>query len=343
MLFSTMVMAFLGALVAYLVGHFAMPIGMRLGVMDHPDYEGGRKLHATSTPLVGGLAIVLATAIGTLFMLWTATPDIQVHVLGWFLFTVTAMFLIGTMDDRTDLSASTRLAFASAVLLAAISQVPDFAVSFLLFSGQTQLVLMTGLFGILFTLICFVGFLNAVNMADGKNGLVIGQALIWSAILFVRLPSSVAPLVAAIVGALAVLLWFNMRGKLFLGDGGSYGLSALFGLLAIYAWNHGFADMRADDIALIFALPVFDTLRLIAHRIVRGKSPFAPGRDHLHHYLYTRWGWPTPLPFILALVAIPNIAAVLIPGTAVIWLGVTLLGYLGLLWVATNQERTHNA
>lgn len=343
MLLSVIIMGLAGALIAFVVGHFARPLGWRLGLMDEPDRAGGRKLHAAPTPLVGGLAVVLAAITGALFLLATAGDEIPPDMLLWFLAAVTGMFLVGTMDDKLSLSAAVRLALASVVLMVAISQVPDFSVSFMLFSGQTELVLMTGLFGVGFTLLCFVGFLNAVNMADGKNGLVIGQALVWSAILFVRLPAATMPLIAAIGGALAVLFLFNMRGRLFLGDGGSYGLSAMFGLLAIYAWNHGFADMRADDIALVFAVPVFDTLRLIIHRLLRGKSPFTPGRDHLHHYLYARWGWPAPLPWVLALVAIPNIAAILIPGTALVWLGITLLGYLGLLWVASSPARARAA
>ncbi len=343
MLLPVILMALSGALIAFVVGIFAMPLGKRFGLMDEPDLAGGRKLHAAATPLVGGLAVVLAAILGALFLLQTAGDDVQPRVLLWFVSTVAGMFIVGTMDDKLELSASTRLAFASAVLMAAISQVPDFAVSFLLFSGQSELVLMQGLLGVGFTLLCFVGFLNAVNMADGKNGLVIGQALIWSVVLFVRLPAAATPLIAAIAGALAVLFVFNMRGKLFLGDGGSYGLSAMFGLLAIYAWNQGFADMRADDIALIFAVPVFDTLRLIVHRMARGKSPFTPGRDHLHHYLYTRWGWPAPLGWVLALVAIPNAAAILMPGTALVWLGLTFLAYLALLWAATNPARARTA
>jgi UDP-GlcNAc:undecaprenyl-phosphate GlcNAc-1-phosphate transferase len=113
----------------------------------------------------------------------------------------------------------------------------------------------------------------------------------------------------------------------------------MFGLLGIYAWNHGFADMRADDVALIFAVPVFDTLRLIVWRLAQGKSPFTPGRDHLHHYLYARWGWPRPLPWLLALVAIPNYLAVLVPGTALLWLLFTLVAYAALIAFATFEPR----
>jgi UDP-GlcNAc:undecaprenyl-phosphate GlcNAc-1-phosphate transferase len=332
----------LGALVALVVGVWAMPIAQALRLLDFPDPAGGRKLHASITPLVGGVAVVLAALMSGLLLL-PGVEGSQRAMLLWFLFTVSGLFLVGAMDDRFGLGARTRLAIASAFLLAAIAQVPDFSVAFLLFAGQQDLILFPPLLGVAFTLLCFVGLLNAVNMADGKNGIVIGQALIWSTILMLRLPPDMLPLITGIGGALAVLFVFNMQGRLFLGDSGSYGLSAMFGLLAIYAWNHGFADMRADDVALIFAIPVFDTLRLIVWRVSQGKSPFTPGRDHLHHYLYARWGWPRPLPWLLALVAIPNYLAILFPGTGLIWLVFTFFAYLGLIWLATAEPRRRPA
>lgn len=329
----------LGALVALVVGQNARAICLPLGLMDFPDADGGRKLHARDTPLAGGIALVL-TVLATVALQLPVAGDPQTgRMLLWFLIAVVGLFLVGLLDDRVGLSARIRLAAAAIILLSALSQVPDFAVSFLLFSGQTELLLLPGAGGILFTLLCFVGLLNAVNMADGKNGMVIGQAIVWSLVLLMRTPAVIVPLIAAVLGALLVLFRFNMRGALFLGDGGSYGISAIFGLLAIYSWNNGFDTMRADDMALIFAVPVFDTLRLIVQRLVRGKSPFAPGRDHLHHYLFARWGWPRPLLWILALVALPNFAAVAFPGTGYVWLLVTLGGYCGLLWIATARPK----
>jgi UDP-GlcNAc:undecaprenyl-phosphate GlcNAc-1-phosphate transferase len=336
------VTALLGALIALVVGLRAMQIGQALRLLDFPDPEGGRKLHAKVTPLVGGVAVVLAALASGLLLLPQLEGPPRAMLL-WFLGTVCGLFLVGAMDDRFGLGARTRLVAASAFLLAAITQVPDFSVAFLLFSGQQELMVLPALLGMGFTLLCFVGLLNAVNMADGKNGIVIGQALIWSAVLMVRLPPDMLPLISGIAGSLAVLFVFNMQGRLFLGDSGSYGLSAMFGLLAIYAWNYGFADMRADDVALIFAVPVFDTLRLIAWRMSQGKSPFTPGRDHLHHYLHARWGWPRPLPWLLALVAVPNMLAIAFPGTALMWLAFTLIVYLGLIWLATVEPRARPA
>ena len=320
----------LGALVALVVAVAAQPIGRTLGLMDQP---GGRKQHQVPTPLVGGVALVLALLPALLLALWRA-PAAETGMLVWLLLSVTGLFLVGSLDDRFHLSAGSRLLVAAGLLLLAIWQVPGFAVSSLWFAGQQAPWPLPGFWGIGFTLLCFVGLLNAVNMADGKNGLVIGQAIIWALVLWLRSPAAVVPIVAATLGALLVLLPFNLCGRLFLGDGGSYGLSALFGLLAIHAWNNSAGSMRADDVAVIFAVPVFDTLRLIAWRLLQRKSPFTPGQDHLHHHLDRRWGWPRPLPTVLALVAVPNAGALLLPGTGLYWLGLSFVGYSLLLWRA---------
>lgn len=333
----------LGIGAGWLTGTYARPIAARFGLFDYPDAAGGRKLHKDVTPLVGGFGVVGAALGGAFAMLLFGGPDVSRQMLLWFMFGTSSMFLLGTFDDLKELSARFRLLVAALIMALTTTQVSDFGVHFLLFSGQNALIILPGLAGLAFTILCFVGLLNAVNMADGKNGLVIGQAIIWTIILYLRLPQALAPLILCILGALCVLFCFNMRGKLFLGDGGSYGLSAMFGLLAIYCWNQGFADMYADDIALIFAVPVFDTIRLMIWRTVQGKTPFTAGRDHLHHYLYTRWGWPAPLPWVLALVAIPNFAAVAMPGTGLLWLGVTFAGYVLMLWVAVAWPRTRTA
>lgn len=328
-----------GALIALFIGHHALAIGNRLRLLDYPDTAGGRKMHATVTPLVGGLAVV-AALVPPVALLW-AQPlsTAQDEMISWFVITVTGLYVIGIADDRFGLTAPFRLGMAIALLVLTIGAVPGFNLNFLLFSGQSELTLLPGLWGVGFTLLCLVGFLNAVNMADGKNGMVIGQALIWSLILMFRLPDWLLPIVGAIAGALTILFFYNMKGRLFLGDGGSYALSATFGLLAVAAWNSGFADFRADDVALIFAVPVFDTIRLMAQRMLQGKSPFTAGRDHLHHYLYARWGWPRPLWWVLALVAIPNAGALLLPGTATWWLLVTFAGYVALIGAAICQPR----
>ena len=330
--------AFICAIVAGLgtivIGVAATPIGRALGLLDFPDDPGGRKLHARVTPLVGGLALALTT-VGAVAATVAAGAEYG-PALGRDLarlgIAVAAMFVIGVADDRFELSVRLRLLAAIVVLYLVVDGVPDFTVGFVRF-GQGPHLRLLGDGAVAFTLLCLVGLLNAVNMADGKNGIVIGLALIWSLFLLVHLPPTVVPVIAAATAALAVLFVFNLRGRLFLGDGGSYALSALVGLLAIYAYNHDFDAVGADDVALLFAVPVFDTLRLLVSRAVARRSPFAGGRDHFHHYLHAWIGWPRGLYIYLALVLIPNAGAAAVPGSAMAWLGVTAVAYaLVLVW-----------
>jgi len=316
-----LVCAVLAGVATIVIGVMATPIGRALGLLDFPDDPGGRKLHARVTPLVGGLAVT------------TVTIAAIVATIG---FGVAAMFLIGAADDRFELSVLARIAVAILVLFLVIGAVPDFAVGFVRF-GHHPVLWLLGATAVPFTLLCLVGLLNAINMADGKNGIVIGMALIWSAFLLVHLPAPMVPVMAAVAASLAVLFVFNLRGRLFLGDGGSYALSAMFGLLAIDAYNHDFAAIGADDVALLFAVPVFDTLRLVASRMAAKRSPFAGGRDHLHHYLHARIGWPRGLYIYMALIALPIAAAAALPGTGTVWLAVTALAYAAVLGWARSK------
>ncbi|MGI4876604.1 MAG: MraY family glycosyltransferase [Janthinobacterium lividum] len=319
----------LGVFSALVVGLAATRLGDGLGLLDFPDDAGGRKLHARVTPLVGGIAVAVACVGATAASLLAyadAGPGVGQHLL-WFGIATLAMFLNGLADDRFLLSPRLRLGIAMLVLLLVVIEAPDFSLSVVRFSGEDEFHIL-GLGAEALTLLCLVGLLNAVNMADGKNGIVLSLGLTWSIILLFRLPAPMIPILVAVGAALAVLLWFNMRSKLFLGDGGSYAISTIFGLLSIYSYNHDFAVVRADDVVLMFAVPVMDTIRLVVARSFQRRSPFSGGRDHLHHYLYASVGWPRGLWIYVTLVAVPNAGALILPGTAPEWLAVTVVAYI---------------
>ena len=321
-----MAAAALGLVTSLLVSSNAMAIGTALGLLDKPD--GARKLHARPTPLVGGFAVAGAAIAGAMLALS------QAHNTGplWLALAVGAMFIVGVIDDRRHLPPLFRLAIALVVLGSVAAIAPDFQLSVLRFSWMSSAFVLGGAFGLGFTILCLVGLLNAINLADGKNGIVTGMGIVWTIVLAVHAPPALWPVLLATGAALAVTWGFNMAGKLFLGDGGSYALSALFGLLAILVYNSPGAGapaaaMFADDVALLFAIPVFDTFRLMAARVAAGRSPFHADRDHLHHHVYARIGWPRGLGVYLALVALPNAAALAWPGTAIAWLAVSFIGY----------------
>jgi UDP-GlcNAc:undecaprenyl-phosphate GlcNAc-1-phosphate transferase len=213
---------------------------------------------------------------------------------------VAGMTIIGILDDRHSLSPRARLLASFALFGIAAYIEPIFNVRVLDFEYPSlTLGLGTRGLAIAFTILCCVGLVNAVNMADGKNGLVIGLCIGWLTLLAMRAPSNFLLLIVVLIAVLFVLLAFNLRGKLFLGDGGAYGLATAIGIIAIAIYNspgpHATRAIAAEHLVLLFAVPVLDSFRLTFSRLKRGESPASADRDHFHHHLQDRFGWPTGL------------------------------------------------
>ena len=333
----SVVTAVLALVLSALVGHQARAIGSLLDLVDRPDPSGGRKLHARPTPLVGGLAVGLSVIAAALLSQIAdgGRPGAAGHF-GWLAVALFVMTLIGMADDRHQLSPRVRLAVSAAVLMIVLYLDRRFVVGSLAFTGLAPIRL--GMLSGLFSLVCLIGLLNAVNMADGKNGLVIGLGLIWSVVLMAHAPDTLWPVLGSAFAALSVLLWFNLHGRLFLGDGGSYGLSALFGLLAIDVYNRPGQPMTAEVAAVMFVVPVLDTVRLMLIRIRVGKSPFDGDRNHFHHRLADQFGWPEGLLLYLAIVGVPSLLSSVVPASAPFCLLASAAGYV-ILMLMTRTTR----
>jgi UDP-GlcNAc:undecaprenyl-phosphate/decaprenyl-phosphate GlcNAc-1-phosphate transferase len=98
------------------------------------------------------------------------------------------------------------------------------------------------------------------------------------------------------VGSLLAFLLFNFQtAKIFMGDSGSLLLGLINSILvikfiavadapaAVYPVSSGVALGIA---ALI--VPLLDTLRVFSIRLSKGRSPFSPDRNHIHHLLLDR-------------------------------------------------------
>lgn len=260
------------------------PVARLLGWVDRP---GGRKIHAVPTPLIGGLAIVLGALPAAVFT-FEPTP----RVVG---FGLAALIVVaaGIIDDLVDLRWPYRLlAQASAALV-------------LVYVGDVRIEHLGPMFGVQFselgalsmplTVIATVGIINALNMADGVDGLagamtVCALVMLTSAAVYsgnVRLSHGLVLLLGAVLAFLA----FNMRtpwrsrAGVFLGDAGAEFLG-----LAI-AWacfrltqneNHPVTPALAP---FLIAPPIIDCLAVMIRRMSKGRSPFAADRNHLHHMM----------------------------------------------------------
>ncbi|MBP7339056.1 glycosyltransferase family 4 protein [Niveispirillum sp.] len=276
--------------------------------MDKPDSL--RKLHRGAVPLVGGLAILLPAMLigGGLSYL----DGVGLH---WVIAPVMAvLFVMGMLDDRQHLPPVVRLSVSLVMFSFAIILAPQLALTGLDFGGGTRFDI-PPFMGAMLTIVSLVGFQYAFNMSDGANGIASGTAMIWGLFFATAGAGTLSMLALLIVAGGAVFLIFNMRGRIFLGDSGAYGVSAVMGLLGLAITSHPDSSLTNMQLMGLFLLPVVDCLRLIVSRLRAGRAPFSPDREHLHHYLL-RW-LVSPTRTALAywtMVAVPNAAGVLIGG-----------------------------
>ena len=176
------------------------------------------------------------------------------------------------------------------------------------------------------TVIFCVGFINAVNMADGANGLLPGILTISFSIFYLETNGFVY---ATLMTSCGLFTIFNViSGRLILGDAGAYGLGAALVLSGLFLFSEGV--FSASFLAVLLAYPCIDILVSLVRRSTKGKSVFLPDDNHLHNrlnYHFRRWFRSKTL-------------ANSITGAFIVFLtsGIALLGYMGRWWPITEDQ-----
>ena len=293
------------------------------GVVDDP---GHRKIHATTIPLAGGLAVLtgLLTALlggSVVAFLYPASGTMRLFQYGLGaraieLFGITAgafaMTMTGLRDDKTELQPAAKF---GAQLLAALI-VAASGVRITLFVHNV-------FFSYVMTALWILTVVNAFNFMDNMNGLCAGLGAIgaaWFGLIAARaaVPQYlVATLAFLVAGALLGFLPYNYpRASAFLGDSGSHLVGYLLAILGILP--HFYTPKHQRMLAvltplLILAVPLADLAWVILHRWRIGRPFYLGDTNHLSHRLVRR--------------GLSNTRAV-----AVIWLVNAALGGLALFW-----------
>ena len=146
-----------------------------------------------------------------------------------------------------------------------------------------------GWLAVFLTLIAIVGVTNAINLADGLDGLAGGISLLSFCCIgylaYLGGSASIILITMAVAGAIFGFLRFNTYpASLFMGDTGSQLLGFSAVVLAVKITQ---GDIPLSPILplIILGFPILDTLNVMAQRISRGKSPFSPDKNHFHHRL----------------------------------------------------------
>jgi len=275
----------LAFLVSAMIVALLIPVAPRLGLIDHPDR---RKIHSGPTPAIGGLAIALCILPLAMFTLPIDRPLLALVAAGVLLISE------GVLDDIYDLRWKYRLCAHAAAALVLVYfggvKVDYIGAAFGIWHYH-QL----GLLAMPFTVLATTGLINALNMIDGVDGLAGSVAVATLAMLacagFYVGNAEVATLAIMLIGAVAGFLAFNMRtpwnrsAKTFLGNAGSEFLGLVIAWCCFRLTQTNSHPVTPVLAPFLFAVPVLDCLALVAHRLRRGRSPFAADRDHLHHLL----------------------------------------------------------
>ena len=280
-----------------------MPALIRVALLkrlfDEPDDE--RKFHTRRIPTIGGILIFAGTIFS--FALWFPIQGIHeypellksVDDFKYIIATILVLFFIGIKDDIIGTAPVKKL--AGHIVVGMI----------LVLMADVRISGLHGIFGIFavsywasvfLSLFTYIVIVNAFNLIDGVDGLAGGVGLIaalsFGTWFFFAGDEVMACLAFAVAGSLLAFLIFNFSpAKIFMGDSGSLSIGLILCVLALKLIEYDkvninpiVADISKPVLAMsILVYPLIDTLRVFIYRSLKGLSPFAADRNHMHHKL----------------------------------------------------------
>jgi UDP-GlcNAc:undecaprenyl-phosphate GlcNAc-1-phosphate transferase len=267
-----------------------------LGVRNQQANQKQIRWSSSDRPSIGGISFFLIFLIT--FIILNFIDHLlplnysSLKIIGIFV-VCTLSFLMGLADD----------AYNTQPLLKFIAQLICGLI--LYFTGTKINIFTVEAFNFGLTVFWVVGFMNSINMLDNMDAITtIVSIVILLFVIFLNINlnlilSPVPILSLGLLGALLGFLVYNWHpAKMFMGDTGSQFLGAFLSVVGIdYCWNsftlvnnswfsvnpvlQGFLST-----ALVFILPITDTITVSINRIKKGQSPFVGGKDHTTHHLF---------------------------------------------------------
>lgn len=287
-----------------------------INVYDFPDDK--RKLHSHPTPLIGGYLFLL-NLILFLLLKYGSISQIELNIIicsSFFLF-------IGILDDKFNLSPYTKFLFLILALFIFFNFTENTIIEKLNVYGYS--INLGNEFGIFFSILCVMLFVNAFNLFDGINlqsslyGLFFLLFLIYKTIFF--------QIVIILIIPLLLIIYLNSKNKIFMGDSGTLFLGSIISLIVVVNYTK-FNLLEVDEIFLLMFLPGVDMLRLFIQRVISKRNPFLGDREHLHHYFLLIYSYKTTISFIILFSVFPTILNIYIDSKIIILIFLILYLFL---------------
>ncbi len=248
----------------------------------------------SAKPALGGISFYIVFLISFIFLELLsegAHSYLSSKKIIGLLFSLTLAFLMGLADDAFDTKPLIKFmvqCFCGIILISTGTKINTFESEFLNYS---------------LTLLWVVGIMNSINMLDNMDGIsTIVSIAICSFTLYINMYlnmaiSPISLITLTVIGTLIGFLIYNWHpSKMFMGDTGSQFLGIFLAFCGIEScWNipvieHGLPLMHPLNnliiVALVFVMPLIDTIIVIINRSLKGSSPFIGGRDHTTHSLF---------------------------------------------------------
>lgn len=267
--------------------------------------EEGPKWHEkkSGTPTMGGLLFIIAILVTTL---WVGGWQHQLQPTTWILMFILVLYgALGFWDDsiklwrkqNEGLKAWQKLLgqVIGAVILTLVYQHEHLPMA-LRIPGLG--VWSLGIWYMLFAIIWLVGFSNAVNLTDGLDGLVAGQATIafgaYAVIAYAQNHYNVMLFCLAVVGSLLGFFVYNHKpAKIFMGDMGSLALGGALAAVSILLHH----ELSLLLIGIIFVIETASVILQVASFKLTGKRIFLMSPIH-HHFEMKGWSeWKIDIVF----------------------------------------------
>ncbi|GMA47624.1 phospho-N-acetylmuramoyl-pentapeptide-transferase [Tetragenococcus muriaticus] len=257
--------------------------------------EEGPKWHnvKAGTPTMGGLVFLVGSVITSVWVgLWQTelTPSLLI-----LLFVLMLYGLLGFLDDFIKVFKKQNMGLTSMQKL--IGQIVGALVFYLVFlyEGNINTLNFFGLavplsvFYGLFVIFWLVGFSNAVNLADGIDGLVSGLAIIsfttYAIIAWYQNQLDILIVCLSVVGALVGFFLYNRKpAKIFMGDVGSLALGGLLAAISILLHQ----EWTLLLIGMIYVIETASVILQVVSFKLTGKRLFKMSPIH-HHFEMGGW------------------------------------------------------
>jgi UDP-N-acetylmuramyl pentapeptide phosphotransferase/UDP-N-acetylglucosamine-1-phosphate transferase len=268
---------------ALLTWQFSRP-GSLFYTLDHPNE---RSLHSQPTPRTGGVAIVLACALGVAVL--AAMSGLAADRLAWLGVATLLLAVTSFVDDRLTLKPAHR--FIVHLIVAAALCYGGFVVDAVALPGVGWTLPLFVALPV--TVLYIVWMVNLYNFMDGMDGFAGGMALVGFGV-FAVLGLSVGEWAFAgfnlIVAAAATgFLFFNFPpARIFMGDTGSSCLGLFAAAASIWGAQAGIFPFWVA--LLVFSPFIVDATVTVLRRALGGERIWEAHRTHYYQRL-VRLGW----------------------------------------------------